>query len=199
MSVMTEKWHGPLFAGCAFLLAAAAADGDIRLAGTIELEAGQFIAIVDDGAGHQRIVHVGDELAVGEIVSIGDREVRVRTTSGVLMLSLEGAAVPSPPEAEPPLVITDMSIGADVLLKLQAIPGGDEQQVTRQVLGELGLPTSLAVRQVWVADKQYSQMRVALPHVRDALRAGDIVHLFFEKGGPVDETYLMPVRPEQDD
>lgn len=195
---MTRKWHGPLLAGCAFFFALAAAQPRCRLVGTIELEAGESIAIVDVGDGRQQLVHVGDQLAIGEIVSIVDQEVVVRTTTGLIVLPLEGIPAPPLPEGEPPPVVTDMRIDSASLLRLRGIGGSDERRVTRDVLQELGLPKDLTVREVWVAGKQYSQMRLALPDIQSALQASDMAHLFFENGGPIDEIYLMSdVQPSE--
>jgi len=95
------------------------------------------------------------------------------------------------PEGDPPAVVADMTVDSDLLLKLQAITSNDERQVTTDVLRELRLPGELRVREVWVGGKQISQMQAALPEIQAALQAGDFAHLFFEKGGPVDELYLM--------
>ena len=132
-------------------------------------------------------------------MAIGDQEVVLQTASGLMVLSLEGAAAPSLPEAESPPVIADMVVDAELLMRLQRVSGSDERQVTAAVLKALELPAELTVRAVRVRAGQFSRMHLALPEIQSALQAGDMAHLFFEKGGPVDEMYLMPVRPEQQD
>ena len=67
------------------------------------------------------------------------------------------------------------------------------------MLQELDLPEELTLREAWFRDEQYSEMSAALPGIRSALQEGEVVHLFFEKGGPVDEIYLKPARPDNNE
>jgi hypothetical protein len=198
MSLTRKRGCSSLVAGCALFLFALASGASqplpYRLAGTIELPAARYLAIIESDSGTQRLVRVGDAIGDGDVISIGESIVRIRANGEVITLELEGHGTYLDPEVSPGHVVASMIVDDERLLMLEGLRRGEEEQLTADFLQELDLPADIKVQRVQISDVHYSSMKSALPQICAALDAGEFAHLFFEKGGPVDEIYLMPAQ-----
>ena len=183
-----------LFAGCILCLiglSTYAAVEEYRLAGTIALGDGGFLAMIEMPTGEQRIFHVGDAFESGVVVRITDLEARIELPGEEWILALAGetsaAAVATP--AGP--VVASLELSDQHLKSVQALREKRERKLVSEFSERLALPQGLQVQLVRVAQQEFESLADALPAMQKALARGEAPHLFFEPGSGLDELYLI--------
>ncbi len=184
----------PVFAGIVLALlglSAWAGTGDYRLAGTVALGDGEFLALIEGPTGEQRIVHEGDAFEDGTVTLVTGSQVRIEMAEDSLILSLAGKEPGIEAETPPGPAIAGLYLSQRQLKWLQGLQAADEDRLRSAFFEGLALPQGLQLRHISVAQQEYSSLGAALPAIRKAFTRGEIPHLFFESGGGLDEVYLI--------
>ena len=169
------------------------AGATLRLSGTLALDGGRFIALVEADDGTKRIVRVGDSLAGGTVTAIRGEEAYIRRGEETLALTLDGVdTLRTAAQERNERLIASISVDAGQVRAVRALSGADEGHLTREFLTQLALPEDLRVTGVRVGSERYGSLTRAMDAIGRSLLQGDMAHLFFEAGGAIDEIYLMP-------
>ena len=181
----------------------AAAAGDMRLAGTMAYGDGQWLAVVEQPDGGQRLVRVNDRIDGGTVVGIAERTVRVRYADGERIYVLEGGRTIATWEARPVApgtpVIASRHIDAAFVKSLEQLQSrmgeGRPEERRAEMYTLLGLPAQARI-------KSLNQAKVAgdvqlLAAIRRNIRTGVVNHLFLEGSSQLDEVYLLPHPPAE--
>lgn len=164
---------------------------DYRLAGTIALGDGAFLAIIEMPTGEQHIYHVGDVFESGVVARITDSEASIELPGDEWVLSLAGKASHADTEMPQGPVIASLELNDQHLKSVQALRGTVERDLVSEFSARLALPQGLQVQMVRTAQQEYRSLADALPAIQKALARGEAPHLFFEPGSGLDELYLI--------
>jgi hypothetical protein len=168
----------------------AATAANYRVAGTIVVEGGAHLVVVEGEDGLQRLLRPGDNLGEGRILSInesylrlgdGKREWIISLTSGKSTLAL-------PPDA--PLV-TNLELSPDLQAALENLVATGSPSIVRdQLAAVFGLSAGTWVRAV--NETVVATPGAAVKAIQQGLKEGRILHLFLEGSSRSEEIYLLP-------
>lgn len=170
---------------------------DYRLAGTMNTDSGEWLAVLELPGGEQRLLSSGDSIPGGEVLEIGANWLKLTDDDGGLTLLLEGD--PSDvdyrgPDAE------FVSVNASALL-LNALSelkesDGDASELERDIRRLLRIPGSGQI--ATIDDRPVDSTTQALELLMRSLNAARPVRVEVSGVEGFDAVYLMPL-PEAPD